>query len=102
MATIEIAPSTQPPIAYFPNQTAIAPSPPQNRSPIPSNQTAIAPHHPKPDRLISQIKQRSPLITHKPDRLFPSNQTAIAPHHPQTRSPTPPIKQRSPLITHKT
>ncbi|MFZ4556899.1 MAG: hypothetical protein ACOYN8_11075 [Pseudanabaena sp.] len=24
----------------------------------------------KPDRLFPHIKQRSPLITHKPDRLF--------------------------------
>ncbi|MCX5934146.1 MAG: hypothetical protein NTU99_05065 [Pseudanabaena sp. LacPavin_0818_WC45_MAG_42_6] len=32
------------------------------RSPIPSNQPAITTHHHKPDRLFSQIKQRSPLI----------------------------------------
>ncbi|PZO44185.1 MAG: hypothetical protein DCF19_03005 [Pseudanabaena frigida] len=32
-------------------------------------QTAIASQRTKPDRLFPQIKQRSPLNTHKPDRL---------------------------------
>ncbi|MFN9607069.1 MAG: hypothetical protein ACK571_02205 [Pseudanabaena sp.] len=29
----------------------------------------IAPHHPQKQSPISHIKQRSPLTTHKPDRL---------------------------------
>ncbi|MFM7885561.1 MAG: hypothetical protein ACKPCM_02455 [Pseudanabaena sp.] len=58
--------------------------PPKPRSPKSQNQTAIAFSTPTtPDRLLPQIKQRLPLITHKPDRLLPQHQTAIAPHHTQ-------------------
>ncbi|MCA6574055.1 MAG: hypothetical protein IM537_17700 [Pseudanabaena sp. M57BS1SP1A06MG] len=46
-------------IAYFPNQTAIAPHLPQNPIAYSPHQTAIAPHHHKPDRLHLNIKQRS-------------------------------------------
>ncbi|MEA5489016.1 MULTISPECIES: hypothetical protein [Pseudanabaena] len=55
---------------------------PQTRSPKSQHQTVIAPHHPTPDRLSPQIKQRSPFITHKTDRLSPQ------------------IKQRSPSFNY--
>ena len=36
---------------------------------------------------LYNIKQRSPLTTHKPDRLFYPHQIAITPSSPNTRSP---------------
>jgi hypothetical protein len=56
----------------------------KTRSPISSNQTAIALHHPTPDRLNLNNKQRSPLHhPQTPIAYFP-HQKAIATHHPQT------------------
>ncbi len=71
------------------------------RSPKSQHQTAIVPQHKTPDRPNLNLKQRSPLTTHKPDRLFlnikssdrtliiqtpiaysQSSQTAIAPSPP--------------------
>jgi len=81
---------------------------------FPQHQTAIAPHHTQNPIAFSQIKQRSPLNTHKtrspiptsnsdrhstpvkPDRLFP-HQPAIAPYYPQTRSPISPSNSDRPL-----
>jgi hypothetical protein len=76
-----IAPTTQHPIAYFPHQTAIAPH-----------------HHPKPDRLFPQIKQRSPLITTQNPIAFSLKSNSDRPfttHNPDRLFPQ--IKQRSPL-----
>jgi hypothetical protein len=73
----------------------------QTRSPIPSNQTTIAPHTQEPDRLFSQIKQRSPHNTHKPDRLNLKIKQRSPLHHPKPDRLNLNIKQRSPLTTHK-
>lgn len=90
-------------IAYSPHQTAIAAHHPQNPIAFSLKSNSDRPSSPtKRDRLDLKIKQRSPLTTHKPDRLLSQPQTAIAPS-----SPTKPdrlnlkIKQRSPLVTHK-
>ncbi|MEA5489020.1 MULTISPECIES: hypothetical protein [Pseudanabaena] len=56
----------------------------------------------KPIAYSYNIKQRSPLITHKTRSPSTSHQTAITSSTP-TKSDRlfPSIKQRSPLITHK-
>ncbi|MCA6610554.1 MAG: hypothetical protein IM516_00275, partial [Pseudanabaena sp. M158S2SP1A06QC] len=56
----------------------------------------------RPDRLSSQIKQRSPLITQNPIAYYP-HQIAIARQQKQTRLPnSPKLNSDRPIITHKT
>ncbi|MDG3497259.1 MULTISPECIES: hypothetical protein [Pseudanabaena] len=59
--------------------------------------TAIAPHTHKPDRLFSQIKQRSPLTTHKTRSPILCKSTSDRPSPPtKPDRPFSQIKQRSP------
>jgi hypothetical protein len=91
----------------------------KTRSPKSQNQTAIASHHPQNPIAYFTIKQRSPTPPTQPDRLVlqlkqrsppqhPQNPIACPlkspndrPSPPQTRSPKSQIKQRSPLSNHK-
>ena len=54
-------------------------------------------HHPTPDRLSPQIKQRSHPQHTQTRSPIPSNQTAIAPHPHKPDRLFPQIKQRSPI-----